>query len=63
MRRIAWSMLFVFTLSLLGAAGCDNAASNGQKSSGMGAGTSGNDGGGRVKTKAGPGTGGSGNGS
>jgi hypothetical protein len=56
-------MLFVFTVAVLGAAGCDNAASKSQTSSGVSGAANSNDGGGKIKTKVGPGTGGSGSGS
>ena len=54
MRRIAWSMLFVFTFAVLGAAGCENAGTKSQTSSGVGGGTTGGEQG-KTKAPSGPG--------
>ena len=62
MRRIAWSMLFVVTMAVLGVAGCDNSAATSQKSSGVGGGTTGGEGG-KIKAPVGPGKEGAGGGS
>ena len=54
MRRIGWSMLFVFTFAVLGAAGCENAGTKSQTSSGAGPGTSDREQG-KTKAPSGPG--------